>query len=506
MKTNNITITKNESTECSICKLKCDTHNNLMFHIKEKHNINTFEDYIVKTYYNNIHPRCQCGCSTKLKFKPLILGPCFSYYKKNHFPRNKHTEKTKQKIKNTIIKTSMKKYGYKNAYMDPKIKQKIKDTKLKKYGDCNYNNSQKNKNTQLTKFYKNLFFSNRLNNEYIPVFNVNEYTGVWKKYKFKHIKCGLEFNTTLDNGKLPICKNCYPINNNKSQYEDQLYDFIKSILPDEIIIRNDKNVLENIYELDVYLPNKKIAIEFNGLYWHSEISGKKNKNYHLGKTKFCFTKGIQLIHIFEDEWIYKNDVIKNRLKYILGISDKKIYARKCTVAEIDSKTKNTFLIETHTKGKTVSKINLGIMYENELVAVMTFNTNRLITGYKNIKNNEYELVRFSAKYRIIGGAGKLLSYFIKNYNPKKIISYADRCWSTGNLYEKIGFIFKSISPPNYWYTKNYINKFHRFNFRKNILNEKLETFDPNLTEWQNMQINGYDRIWDCGTLKYELVL
>lgn len=504
MKTNIFTISKEESLTCKICNKNFTSHKKLVDHIKDIHDINSFEQYIILSYYSNIHPVCKCGCNTKLKFKSLTCGPWFRDYTRNHFPRKTHSKETKEKIRKGVIKTSLEKYGCKNPYMNDGVKEKIKNTKLKKYGDENYNNSKKNKETQLKHFYK-LLFENRLNNEYIPLFNLDEYVGIEKKYKFKHTKCGHEFYDSLDNGHVPVCRNCYPLESNKSKYEDELYDFIDTLLPNEIIIRNDKKILNNIYELDIFIPNKKIAIEFNGLYWHSEIGGKKSKKYHLGKTKFCFLKNIRLIHVFEDEWVLKKEIVKNRLKNILGIINKKIYARKCTIKEIDSKTKNNFLNEYHLQGEDKSKIKLGLFYEDELVSVMTFGSLRKSLGYKGVKNT-FELIRFVSKYNVIGGASKLLKYFIVNYKPNKIISYADRRWSTGNLYEKIGFKFITTTEPSYWYTNTYITRTHRFNFRKNVLSKKLEQFDPKLSEWQNMQLNNYDRIWDCGTLKYELII
>jgi len=136
---------------------------------------------------------------------------------------------------------------------------------------------------------------------------------------------------------------------------------------------------------------------------------------------------------------------------------------------------------------------------------MTFGKRRISLGKKLTEEGEYELMRYATSVSVIGGAGKLLSYFIKNYNPVKIISYADRRWSRGNLYEKLGFNKTGETPVNYWYFKNgYFIRNHRFNFRKNVLNEKLETFNSSLTEWENMQLAGYNRIWDCGSVKFVL--
>ena len=283
--------------------------------------------------------------------------------------------------------------------------------------------------------------------------------------------------------------------------------YLNSLNINDVIERNKRTIL-NKKELDFYFPKLKIAIELNGNYWHSELSGNKSKNYHLNKTIECENLGIQLIHIFEDEWMFKKEIVKNRLKHILNINNNSIYARNCIIKEIDIKSKNNFLNTYHLQGADKSKIKLGIFNLNELIGVMTFGKPRIALGYKNNENNTYELIRFVTNKRIIGGASKLLSYFTKNHKPNKIITYADRRWSKGNLYEKIGFKKVSDGVPNYWYInkKNYLTRFYRFNFRKNVLNEKLDKFNQNLTEWENMQLNDYDRIWDCGSLKYEMIL
>ena len=127
---------------------------------------------------------------------------------------------------------------------------------------------------------------------------------------------------------------------------------------------------------------------------------------------------------------------------------------------------------------------------------------------KNIKSDQYELIRYGSIANVVGGSSKLLKYFIKTYNPSKIMSYADRRWvfKQKNMYSDNNFELVSITTPNYWYIdkKKYLKRYHRFNFRKSELIKKLKFFDNTLSEWENMQLNGYDRIWDCGNLKYEL--
>jgi hypothetical protein len=273
--------------------------------------------------------------------------------------------------------------------------------------------------------------------------------------------------------------------------------------------QRNRDILHGL-ELDIYIPSKYIAIEVNGNFWHSEVGGHKYKNYHINKTVQCNNNGIRLIHIFEDEWIENEAIVKSRLKHILNVNDhyKSIFARKCEIKQISSSDSKLFLTDHHIQGCVNASINLGAYYNNELISVMTFGKFRSALGSKNQNSNEYEMYRFCSKsdIKVVGIAGRLLSYFIRLHNPQKIISYSDRRWGApvGSLYEKIGFNRISIGIPNYWYVnKDYLRRVHRFNFRKSELPSKLKTFNPQLTEWENMQLNGYDRIWDCGNFKYE---
>jgi hypothetical protein len=253
-------------------------------------------------------------------------------------------------------------------------------------------------------------------------------------------------------------------------------------------------------QLDIYIPSKKIAIEFNGLYWHSEQF--LHENYHLNKTDFCEGIGIKLIQIFEDEWLNKKDIVKSRLKNILNLTTNIIYGRKCQIKEISNQESREFLNKNHIQGMVNSMINIGLIYDNELVALMTFGKMRKMMGYKS-GNEVYELVRFCNKLdtTVIGGANKLLKFFIRKYNPKNIISYADRRWSQGDLYEKLGFQFVSDTKPNYWYVHGK-NRKHRYSFKKDILIK--DGFDKNKSEKQIMFERKIFRIYDCGSKKYEM--
>jgi very-short-patch-repair endonuclease len=335
------------------------------------------------------------------------------------------------------------------------------------------------------------------------LFDINEYEGTRnKQYPLKCKTCGNIFTNDFTNTSLIICRVCHPTINNGGQSieEAELVKYINSLKVNMKV--QDRH---QIYpqELDIYCDDEKIAIELDGIYWHSFVSGNKDPNYHVDKTLACKAKGIRLIHIFEDEWLFKQEIVKSRLKNILGLTENKIYARKCIIKEISSKESKEFLNNNHIQGNVNSKINIGLFYNNELVSLMCFNKPRLGIG---VKYDGYELSRFCNKldYIVIGGADKLLKYFIKNYQPKQIISYADRRWSQGKLYEKLCFDKIKVNKPNYSYIFNKERK-HRFNFRKEVL--KKQGFETkNKTEHGIMLDRKIYRIYDCGTITYKKTL
>ena len=297
----------------------------------------------------------------------------------------------------------------------------------------------------------------------------------------------LPYNNLIGHG----CKKC---NSQTSKAEKEIAKFIKEYVD---IIESDRSVLGNL-ELDILIPSLNTAIEFNGLYWHSDKY--KHNNYHLDKTKNCLAKGIKLIHIFEDEWRDKKEIVKSRLLNIIGKTETKIFARQCEVRELESKTVSQFLDDNHIQGKVGGKVRLGLYYKEELVSLMTFGNLRKALGSKGTEQ-DFELLRFCNKLNttVVGGASKLLKYFENNFDYKTIISYADRRWSEGNLYFNLGFELVSETKPNYFYTKGEFRE-NRFKYRKSELKAHNK---ENRTEKQLMEELGYSRIYDSGTLKFK---
>lgn len=399
------------------------------------------------------------------------------------------------------------KTGYDHQFCDPSIKQKIKATQQHNL-DSGIDPKKKFKENWRIRRYNEIA---SLSTEVVPRFSLEYFMQFDREGQYQtpfdwHCnKCGKDFSAYLDQNliareHLPArCLHCHPILNGTSSSECEIYEFLKNEYGEKNIKQHDRSILHP-YELDIVVEDKKIGIEYNGLFYHSETSGGKTKMYHLFKTEEAEKKGYHVIHIFEDEWLYKKQIVKSRLKSVLGIPDKKIWARKCIVSNIDGSTAKRFLDENHIQGWCKSKINIGLFYENELVALMTFGKPRFNKKY------EWELLRFCAKtnVQVVGGASKLLKAFERHIKPKNLLSYADRRWSYGKLYESIGFSLDHVSGPNFWYihNKNGFRRLSRVKFQKHRLKNILNVFDGSKTEIENMRLNGYDRIFDCGNLVY----
>lgn len=293
------------------------------------------------------------------------------------------------------------------------------------------------------------------------------------------------------------------IDNNATKFsskgELEMIDFIKS---KGIECGKNRSILKS-GELDIYIPSKKIAIEYNGLKWHSEWFGKKNRQYHLNKTKECNSSGISLIHIFEDEYINKKDIVLSKISHLIGC-DYALYSimgRKTKVSVINNATAKEFLDKYHIQGYGKCTISYGAYHNNVLIAVMSF---------RNEKNN-WELVRFATDYhyRYNGVASKIFKRFTNDYinNINEVKSFADVRWTLNkdnNLYTKLGFKLSNILPPDYTYFNEKVcryQRFHKFGFRKEILSKRYN-LPLTMTETEMIKELGYDRIWNCGLFKY----
>lgn len=278
--------------------------------------------------------------------------------------------------------------------------------------------------------------------------------------------------------------------NNISKAEKEIREFIEDFNINTEA--SNRKILNNAKEIDINIPSKHIAIEYNGLIWHSEKYGK-TPNYHLDKTIESANKGIKLIHIFEDEWIYKKDIVKSKIKNILDIKETIIDSKKCVLKKVSTNDSKIFLEENHIQGNINSKYKYGLYYNNELVSLITLCKAR----NKKDNDNTYELLRFCNKLNTFVNDSfyKLFMYFIENFKPYQIITKIDRRWDDSGIYKNLGFVFSHNTQPNYYYVLQQ-KRFNRFLFKKETLVK--QGFDENKSEHEIMNERGFYRIYDCG--------
>lgn len=378
-----------------------------------------------------------------------------------------------QECKDKQEATVYERFGCKNVQQNKEIKSKTLNTLAKRYGVSNVSQ------THFSSFTYQILNNKELFTNALSKTNASQLADDLGVSYFTILKYHSDYGLKLTK-------------NNGSRFEDVISNWLKSINVNNFI-QNDRKIL-NKKELDFYIPESNLAIEFNGLYWHSE-NGSRNKftKYtHKIKSENCAKQSINLIHIFEDEWLNKADICKSIIKQRLNISTTKIPARKCLIEEITNKDTKEFLENNHLQGWVPSTKAYALKYNNEIVQLITFGKPR----YN--KQVDLELIRLCTKIdtQIIGGTQKLWKHAIVNLNVNSIVSYCDRRWFSGDIYKHLGFTLKTSSKPTYWYT-NYKERFHRSKFtKKNLI--KLGHPADKTEAYITKNILHLDRIWDCG--------
>lgn len=519
-------------------------------------------------YYNNIQDYPVCGtCGKRVKILSLHRGYkkfCCAKCSNSNSEKLKKTRETNMKlyggpapysskeIRNKGEQKCILKYGFFNPMKNEDIKNKVIKTNIERNGGCgNASESSKKKyiETCMSRYHvdnpmKNDDVKQSLQYTFLKTYNVphpsklesvkNKIKNSRRKYeinrqehligytednqwicKCPHPECNkcseksyiispLQFESRVNFNTEP-CTKLLPIGKDGSK-NTTLEIFITRLLDMYNIeyVSNIRGIMDNKKELDIYIPNKNIAIECNGVRWHS--SYKKYYNYHIDKYNSCQEKNIRLISIWEDWIINKSEIVKSMIINKLGLTDEKIYARKCILKNIDSKTCNKFLDKNHIQGRSAASIHYGLYYNDELVSVMTFGKPRANMGAKKCVQS-WELVRFCSKLntQVIGGADKIFKHFIKEYDPESIVSFSMNDISDGNLYKVLGFKSDNTITGSYWYIepKTY-KRYHRTSFTKaNIVKMGWrDKVDNTWTESQVMEEHGYYKIHDSGQLKW----
>ena len=426
-------------------------------------------------------------------------------------------------ISNKSYSTIQEKYGVQNASQSKEVKQKKLETSTRNYGGLGFDSKTLYKRAQQTtqnrygskyisqtSYYKDKVKDTKqqkmlANRDYLLGYEEN---GNWI-IKCPHLECNKCsekrfscFQQTFHDRlrwNAEVCTKLNPVGSNGTQ-NTSIELFIQNLLK-EYGISYQCNTRDQVKkELDIYIPAKHIGIECNGIYWHS--SRFKLSNHHYDKWKICKDNGIQLLTLWEDWFRNKPEIVKSLVLSKLGIYQNKIGARECIIKEVDSHTAQVFLDTNHIQGACRSKIRLSLYKNDELVSLMCFNKRSRLSGSQKMLE-EWELVRFCNKpnMSVIGGASKLFKFFIYNYTPETVVSFASNDISDGGLYRKLGFEEGSVSV-SYWYLDG-MTRYHRSSFSKDAIIRK--GWKDNKEGWTEDEVTneqGLLKIWDSGTTKW----
>ena len=474
----------------------CRKNGQFLRHLKAN-GFDGYQDFYEKQYPDNIKI-CDCGnkctfvsstmtyknsCGSQNCTNKLISKAKQSFdedkwkQQRDKYHQTMKNKTTEERLQSQISRkhTNLLKYGYDHPWKLPEMRKRIQETMSQKYGVSNYSSSLISPESKA--FLENY---NWLYNEHVvqqkPLYLIATELNVGDRtvgnYLHNH---GISTHSFQ-----------------RSMWERELEDFLQH--HNIKYLTNCRNIISP-KELDFFIPDHKLAIELCGLYWHSEAQERIDKNYHANKQTECSNCGIQLLTIFEDEWKFKKPIILSKLLYMFNKSPV-IYARQTTISStVPYIERKTFFNNYHIQGDGNGSITIALIHDNEYIAMALF---------KQL-DTDYILDRYATSKSVVGGFSKILHHFIKTTACRSIITFADKRWSIGNLYQKTGFVVDGIIPPDYAYIKNG-QRVHKFNYRHKHLRKILSNYDPTKSERENCFSHGIYRVWDCGKIRYRYII
>lgn len=375
--------------------------------------------------------------------------------------------------------TNLVKYGETNPSKNKEVRNKAKKTMVERYGVEHSLQNPELKGKQRQSVFDHYGVDNVMNNQEVKDklkrTNVQKY-GVENPMQLVSVQMK-QFYSAVENGN-QFC----------SSGEKEVKEFIESLgLSCKSKFIYDGQMKRQV---DIFIEELNIAIEYNGLYWHSEANEKIYPKYHLEKLKICEKQGIRLIQIFEHEWLDRKDQVKSFLKSALGKNESVVFARKCVIKEVDKKEARDFLNQYHIQGAPPFLMSLGLYYNDELLGLTTY-------GRHHRNNTEWVLSRFVCKtdYNIVGGLSRLVKHGLDKY--EEVSTWVDLRWSTGENWVKCGWESINILPPDYFY---FDNKTGEVVSKQNRQKKKVNT-PKQMTEHEHALSEKLYRIYDCGKIK-----
>lgn len=391
-------------------------------------------------------------------------------------------------VKKKRAETVKKNYGVEHPAQADEVKDTTRRTNLSRYGVAHPMQADSVKSRMQAAHRKTIFerLKCKLDGVVTPLFDLNDFSGTHAEYKWQCNTCDSIFEDHLQDGRVPRCFKCHPLK--FGALENDLRESIEA----QFGIKTERTVKicgDSKYEIDIFVPDKMIGIEFNGAYWHSDKF--KSPTYHQDKTLLAKDNEIQLIHVFEDQWISNREKVLSLLAAKLGVNQT-IGARKCTVNYITPKQSREFLESNHLDGSARgAAVHVGLFQKDELVMVASFGKSRFDRKY------DWELYRLAslASRTITGGVSKIVKFF-REKHPGTLMTYVDLSHSTGNGYLRAGFEFVGTTGPGYFYLDKNLQRISRYAAQKKHLNNILGTTD--LSESEAALSLGLTKIWNCG--------
>ena len=475
-----------------------------------KKNLSEKLNSLSKDHWNKANEKRKNTCKTK--YGVTNVSQVDEIHKKAVNSLLSLSDEKRSEINAKILNTKMSKYGKDNISNQTKRKEtlktrskeiqseistKTKNTLIEKYGITCGCHTVEGRNNAKKSYMQKTFESLRLNDFVTPLFKFTDldfhtYRNIELKWKCK--KCGNIFKSKIFEHQSHIarCLKCFPLHPQTSKAEIEIVNYIKTFYNDEIK-QNIRSIIKP-HELDIYIPDKNLAIELDGVYWHSEEMGT-DSNYHLNKTIDCMNKNIRLIHIFDKEWNNKTDIIKSKISSIFNVDSISLNDKSCIIKEIPYNIKSDFLITNHLYGDCESNLNLGLYLNDELISCISMSNTQS-------NSHEWNIDRFCNKLNcnITNSLEIILNHFKTIYNPDKITVYVDRKWNDDEIYIKNNFKLYKTLEPDYWYWNYKKNGYlePRINYTNSNMKNILPIYNDQMSEHENMKNNGYMRIFDCG--------
>lgn len=520
--------------ECKVCSTVYAKACSLGTHLWKTHKLRP-QEYYDRYVRGEGDGKCaHCGSPTKFRsigegYKEFCSRKCAALHIAADPERNAHKVAA-------MTNAMLSEHGVTNAAQLDSVKESRKATMMARHGVQYYSQSasfgDKYRNTMLerynvtgavaipkvhdaivasnmTKYGVPYYFCSRVREAqefYADLLTKHECTlvefGTKKRITFRCGKCGTVsteqdlFIKLRDREGATPCSCCVPKEIHPSLGEMMLRRYVESLGFETA--HYDRNFL-GAYGADIVIESKRLIIEYDRLFWHTEKYHEYD--YHLWKTETAERMGYRLIHVFSDEWEHKQEIVKSRIAYLLGVPGvRRIGARECRVRDVPWKVSSEFLERNHIQGDCPGSVRLGLYYGDELVALMTFGKSRFERGVT-------ELLRYCtvAGTSVAGGAGRLLAEFgHRNGGLAGLVSYADRRYSGAEaFYRKIGFTVAGYTHPGYFYVDRDVRR-SRFEFQKHRLLAKYPDHPEyaEMSETEIMHSRGMYRIYDCGNIKY----